>query len=128
MALKMKDVCVKIDLIKVVLLVILKLRLKVLASVYFSFLCFIYLNQLYVFLLNFTTNIYVRNKNICLKCYWFSQNDFAVNKIRFECQNAYLVINPTLFKGQNNIKGQSNSSTCPFKRHFKERCQTKYWS
>ena len=45
----MKEPCVKLDTSKVVILVMLKLSLKVLASLYFLFLYFIYINQLNVF-------------------------------------------------------------------------------
>ena len=55
----MKKLCVKTDLSKVVLLVTLKIRLKVLASLYFLFLRFIYINQLDVF------SFPLYYKNIC---------------------------------------------------------------
>ena len=53
----MKEPCVKLDTSKVVILVMLKLSLKVLASLYFLFLYFIYINQLNVFLLIFLQNV-----------------------------------------------------------------------
>ena len=58
MMLKMKEISVKIDWQKVIILISFHI---------FLFSCFTYINWLNVFLLIFLIKMYAHNKNICLK-------------------------------------------------------------